>query len=64
MMLFHRRATVLALAALALAAPRARAQPTDPFAFADLGWLNGNSRETEYPLDGEVFSGQFSLDGN
>jgi hypothetical protein len=38
--------------------------PSQPFAFADFTWLNGNSRETETPLDGDVFTGQFSLDTN
>jgi len=33
-----------------------------PFAFADFTWLNGNSRQTVFPLDGPVFSGQFTID--
>ncbi len=36
----------------------------EPFSFADFSWLNGNSRQTEFPLDGAVFTGQFSLDTN
>jgi hypothetical protein len=46
------------------AAPPMPEGPTEPFAFADWGWLNGNSRQTEYPLDGKVLSAQFMLDGN
>ena len=45
------------------AAP-APAAPAEPFAFADFGWLNGNSRQNEFPLDGKIFSGQFSVDAN
>ena len=36
----------------------------EPFAFADFTWLNGNSRQTEFPLDGKVFTGEFSFDSN
>lgn len=36
----------------------------DPFAFADFTWLNGNSRQTEFPLDTKMFTGEFSLDTN
>jgi len=38
--------------------------PADPFAFADFGWLNGNSRQTEFPLDTKVFTGEVSVDVN
>ena len=41
--------------------PNAKAAP---FSFADFGWLNGNSRTTDSPLDGKVFSGEFRLDSN
>ncbi len=37
---------------------------TEPFAFGDFTWLNGNSRQTEFPLDSKVFTGEFSLDTN
>jgi hypothetical protein len=40
------------------------AAAAEPFAFADFGWLNGNSRQTEFPLDSKVFTGQFSFDAN
>ena len=36
----------------------------DPFAFADFTWLNGNSRQTEFPLDSKIFTGEFTLDTN
>jgi hypothetical protein len=45
------------------AAPPAAA-PADPFSFADFGWLNGNSRQSEFPLDSKVFTGEFTFDGN
>ncbi len=38
--------------------------PADPFSFADFGWLNGNSRQKDFPLDGKIFSGQLSVDAN
>ncbi len=62
-------ASVIAAPHLALADPTAptpapAATASEPFAFADFTWLNGNSRETETPLDTPVFTGQFSLDTN
>ena len=36
----------------------------DPFSFADFTGLNGNSRQTEFPLDSKIFTGQFILDSN
>jgi len=36
----------------------------EPFAFADFTWLNGNSRQTDFPLDTPAFTGEFSFDGN
>jgi len=36
----------------------------EPFAFADFTWLNGNSRETEFPLQGKYFTGEVSADAN
>lgn len=35
---------------------------TEPFAFADFTWLNGNSRTTESPLDTKFFTGEFRFD--
>ena len=37
------------------------ASPT-PFGFADWGWMNGNSRQTEFPLDGKVITGSFTIE--
>lgn len=36
----------------------------EPFAFGDFTWLNGNSRQTTYPLATKYFTGQFLLDAN
>ncbi len=36
----------------------------EPFSFADFTWLNGNSRQTDYPLKTQYFTGQISLDAN
>ena len=33
-----------------------------PFAFADFGWMNGASRQTEFPMDGKVISPMFTID--
>jgi Putative beta-barrel porin-2, OmpL-like. bbp2 len=55
-------------AAPAVAAPTPAAAPTteskaaDPFAFADFGWINGTSRQTEFPLDGKVLSPSFTIE--
>lgn len=43
------------------AAPKAK---PDPFSFADFSWLNGNSRETNSPLDTKLFTPEFRLDAN
>jgi hypothetical protein len=34
----------------------------EPFAWADWGWMNGNSRQTDFPLDSAVLTGMFNLD--
>ncbi len=36
----------------------------EPFSFADFSWLNGNSRQTTFPLTTKNFVGQFTLDTN
>ncbi len=36
----------------------------EPFAFGDFTWLNGNSRQTKFPLETEAFTGQFMTDAN
>ena len=43
---------------------QAVAAEPEPFAFADFTWLNGNSRETEFPLQGKYFTGEVSADAN
>jgi hypothetical protein len=52
----------------AAASPEPTAVPvekaSDPFAFGDFTWLNGNSRQTEFPLDSKYFTGEFTLDTN
>src|SRR5215472_3377540 len=35
---------------------------TEPFAFADFSWLNGNPREKETPLDTKLFTPEFRAD--
>jgi len=59
-------ALLLAAPALADADPSdgGTPAPADPFSFADFTWLNGNSRQTEFPLDGKVFSGEVTVDAN
>ena len=51
----------------AAASEAKEAEPTpasEPFAFADFTWLNGNSRTKESPLDTKVFTGEFRLDAS
>jgi hypothetical protein len=43
--------------------PPPPAEP-EPFGFADFTWLNGNSRETEFPLQGKFFTGEVYADAN
>jgi Putative beta-barrel porin-2, OmpL-like. bbp2 len=42
--------------------PPAEPPSTEPFAWADWGWMNGASHQTEFPLDGKVFSGEFTIE--
>lgn len=42
--------------------PEPPAEPAVPFAFADFGWMNGQSRQTEFPLAGKVIQPQFTID--
>jgi len=58
------RLVVPFMALARLASADGDAKPAEPFAFADFTWLNGNSRETETPLDTPVFTGQLSIDTN
>lgn len=41
-----------------------QAHAEEPFSFADFTWLNGASRQTEFPLTTKYFTGQVSLDTN
>jgi hypothetical protein len=49
-------------AAILSAPAAAPPTPSDPFAFADFSWLNGNARTTESPLDTKAFTGEFRSD--
>src|SRR5690349_1969546 len=37
---------------------------SEPFAFGDFTWLNGNDRRHKFLLDGKYFTGNFMLDVN
>ncbi len=39
-----------------------RAKRSEPFAFADFTWLNGNARQSRSVLDSKYFTGEFRLD--
>jgi len=50
-------------------APAAAAPPADPmaagaapFGFADWGWVNGQSRQVDFPMAGKVLSPMFAID--
>ena len=45
-------------------AEEAAAEPeaAAPFAFADFGWMNGQSRQTEFPLAGKIIQPMFTID--
>jgi hypothetical protein len=45
-------------------APAADEKKKEPYAFGDFTWLNGASRQTEFPLDFPAFTGQFMTDAN
>jgi hypothetical protein len=49
-------------APLAAPAPAAEAKEPEPFAFADFGWMNGQSRQIDYPLAGKVLNPMFTID--
>jgi hypothetical protein len=42
----------------------APSKATEPFAFADFTWLNGNPRTKDAPLDSKIFTGEFRADVN
>ncbi len=52
------------IALLVIASFATHAETAEPFAFANFSWLNGNSRQTEFPLETKAFTGQFIFDGN
>jgi hypothetical protein len=45
-------------------APAAQTPETkaEPFAWADWGWMNGTSRQVDFPMDSKVFTGAFNVD--
>jgi len=51
-------------AAPAAGTPTGRPQPSEPFAFADWTWLNGNARTRESPLDTKFFTPEIRVDAN
>lgn len=68
---FSRSSSISIVLATLLFAPAAFAQAgnspakaSEPFAFADFTWLNGNNRQEKAALDGEYFTGSFLLDVN
>jgi hypothetical protein len=42
--------------------PSPEPAPAEPFAFADWGWLNGTSRQTEFPIDSKFLTGTFTIE--
>jgi hypothetical protein len=43
-------------------APAVEAKAPDPFAFADFGWMNGQSRQIDYPMAGKILNPMFTID--
>jgi Putative beta-barrel porin-2, OmpL-like. bbp2 len=43
-------------------APAASSAGPAPFGFADWGWMNGQSRQTDFPMAGKVLNPMFSID--
>lgn len=41
---------------------QAKAAPPEPFSFADFGWLTGNARTSESPLQTSAFTGELRVD--
>jgi len=59
--------TLAPMAPTPVAAP-VDAQPAEttapqPFAFADFGWMNGQSRQTDFPMATKVLNPMFTIDG-
>jgi hypothetical protein len=55
---------VSAILFFAIVSSTSLAFSADPFAFADFTWLNGNSRQKDFPLDSKYFTGEFTFDSN
>jgi putative OmpL-like beta-barrel porin-2 len=51
-------------AALPAEAPTEKPKPSEPFAYADWTWLNGNPRTKESPLDTKFFTPEIRADAN
>lgn len=47
---------------VSVAAKAEKKPASEPFAFADFSWLNGNSREKDTPLDTKLFTPEFRAD--
>ncbi len=54
----------VAAAALPAGTPTGKPKPSEPFAFADWTWLNGNARTKESPLDTPFFTPEIRADVN
>lgn len=52
----------LATAPVGIPSDSPRQAASEPFAFADFSWLNGNSREIHSPLDTKFFTPEFRAD--
>lgn len=55
---------LLPLSFLLLTSAYAEEERREPFAFSDFTWLNGNSRQKDFPLQTKYFTGQFQIDTN
>ena len=42
--------------------PASESKGPDPFAFADFGWMNGQSRQTDFPMAGKILNPMFTID--
>jgi hypothetical protein len=56
--------TAAEMAAFADDSATATSAASEPFAFADFSWLNGNCRQTTSVLDTKYFTGEFRVDTN
>jgi len=58
------RASFIVLAVTQSVAYAEEVEPITPYSHGDFTWLNGNSRQTDYPLEFKSFTGQINLDTN